>query len=134
MLFRSRKMPLPVWLFVFSMMGLQDLCHKISHGLRCLILHLPGGMSIGSERESGIIVTQHPLGFLMELHHGVWVYISPVTGEGNIYWVSVCLPCSWISRSAASCGMETCRTEVSVFDLESITSPLGLRTYCLRTE
>lgn len=47
---------------------------------------------------------------------------------------SVCLPCSWISRSAASCGMETCRTEVSVFDLESITSPLGLRTYCLRTE
>ena len=57
---------------------------------------------------------------------------TPLTGEGNIYWLSGCLLCFWISRSTASCGMDTCLTDVSVFGLESITSLLGLRTYlCL---
>ena len=45
--------------FLFSAVVLQDLCHKISHGLRRLILHLPGGVGVGSERESGIVVSQH---------------------------------------------------------------------------
>ncbi len=36
-----------------------DLRHKISHRLRCLILHLPGGVGVGAEGESGVVVTQH---------------------------------------------------------------------------
>ena len=47
-----------------------------------------------------------------------------------MYWLSGCVLCFWISRPTASCGMDVCRTEVSVFGLERITSPLGLRTYC----
>lgn len=40
-------------------MVLQDLCHKISHGFCRLILRLSGGVGVGSERESGIVVSQH---------------------------------------------------------------------------
>ena len=58
-------------------------------------------------------------------------YISPVAGDGNMYWLSGCLLCSWIRRSTASCGMETLRTEVSVLGRERVNSPLGFRTYCL---
>ena len=38
---------------------LHNLRHKISHCLRRLILHLPGGVGVGAEGESGVIVTKH---------------------------------------------------------------------------
>ena len=39
--------------------GLHYLCHEAAH-LRCgIILHLSGGVGIGSEGESGIVVAQH---------------------------------------------------------------------------
>ena len=44
---------------LFSAVVLHDLRHKIPHGFCSLILHLPGGVGVGSERESGIIVAQH---------------------------------------------------------------------------
>ena len=44
---------------LFSAVVLHDLRHKIPHGFRSLILHLPGSMGIGAEGESGVIVPQH---------------------------------------------------------------------------
>ena len=41
---------------LFSAVVLHDLRHKIPHGFCSLILHLPGDVGVGSERESGIIV------------------------------------------------------------------------------
>lgn len=38
---------------------LHDLAHEVSHGFSCLFLHLSGGVGIGSEGESGIVVAQH---------------------------------------------------------------------------
>lgn len=55
----DRKFHLPAWIFSFSGTVLQKFCLKISHGLQCLTLHLPGGVSICSERKSAIIVAQH---------------------------------------------------------------------------
>ena len=37
----------------------QDLCHEISHRLRRLVLHLPGGVGVDSKRESSVVVAQH---------------------------------------------------------------------------
>ena len=45
--------------FLYSGVVLQDLCHKISHSFRRLILHLSGGMGVGAEGKSGVIVSQH---------------------------------------------------------------------------
>ena len=36
-----------------------DLCHEAAHRLSCLILFLPGGVSIGSQGEARVIVPQH---------------------------------------------------------------------------
>ena len=48
----------PVFLW-FSGLELHHLGHEISHGFRCLILHLAGGVSVGTQGESGIVVPQH---------------------------------------------------------------------------
>ena len=42
--------------FAFSAVVLHDLRHKIPHGFCSLILHLPGGVGVGAEGESGVIV------------------------------------------------------------------------------
>ena len=33
--------------------------HEAAHGLCCLVLLLAGGMGVGAERESGVVVSQH---------------------------------------------------------------------------
>ena len=42
--------------------GLQHLVHKISHGFRRLVLHLPGGAGVGAQGEPRIVVAQHTPG------------------------------------------------------------------------
>ncbi len=39
--------------------ALPDLCHKVPHLLCGILLHLAGGVGVGSEGESRVIVTQH---------------------------------------------------------------------------
>ena len=48
---------LPGFFITFSV--LHDLCHKISHGLRCPILLLPGGVGVGTQGEACVVVPQH---------------------------------------------------------------------------
>ncbi len=38
---------------------LHDLRHEAAHGLRRLVLLLAGGVGVGAECESGIVVAQH---------------------------------------------------------------------------
>ena len=38
---------------------LHHLAHEISHGFRCLILHLPGGVGVGAKGEPCVVVAQH---------------------------------------------------------------------------
>ena len=38
---------------------LSNLCHETAHFLRSLLLHLPRGVGVGAECESGIIVAEH---------------------------------------------------------------------------
>ena len=38
---------------------LSNLCHETAHCLRSLLLHLPRGVGVGAECESGIVVAQH---------------------------------------------------------------------------
>ena len=46
---------------------LHHLAHKISHGFRSLILHLPGGVGVGAEGEPGVVVPQHT-GYRFDVH------------------------------------------------------------------
>ena len=54
---------------VFSVANqpLHDLRHKAAHGFRRLILHLPGGMGVGAEREARVVVAQHT-GDRLDIH------------------------------------------------------------------
>ena len=38
---------------------LHHLRHKAAHGFRRLILHLPGGVSVGAQGEARVVVAQH---------------------------------------------------------------------------
>ena len=38
---------------------LSNLCHETAHFLSSLLLHLPSGVGVGAECESGIIVAEH---------------------------------------------------------------------------
>ena len=38
---------------------LPHLCHEVAHGLRCLVLLLAGGVGVGPQGKSGIVVPQH---------------------------------------------------------------------------
>ena len=64
------------WIFT-----LHDLRHEISHGLRSLILHLPGGVGVGAEGEARIVVSQHAA-------NGLYVYavLEGQGGEGVPLW------------------------------------------------
>ena len=42
-----------------SGMVLHHLGYEAAHGFRRLILHLPGGVGVGAQGESGIVVAQH---------------------------------------------------------------------------
>ena len=55
----GRKMRFPIWLFSFSVLALQDLCHEISHRLRRSVLLLSGGVGAGSQCKSSIVRYQH---------------------------------------------------------------------------
>ena len=52
---------------VFFFLSLQDLFHKVTHGLGSLVLFLPGGVGVGAEGESGVVVTQHA-GYRLDVH------------------------------------------------------------------
>ena len=55
---------------VFWLQGwllLHDLRHKAAHGFRRLVLHLPGGVGVGAEREARVVVTQHT-GDRLDIH------------------------------------------------------------------
>ena len=41
--------------------------HKVSHLLRCLFLHLPCGVGVGSQGEPCIVVSQHT-GYCLHIH------------------------------------------------------------------
>lgn len=43
----------------FPLRPLSHLRHEVAHGLRCLVLLLSGGVGVGAERESCIVVAQH---------------------------------------------------------------------------
>lgn len=44
---------------IFAFILLHDLGHEISHSSCCLILNLSGGVGVGAEGKSGIVVVQH---------------------------------------------------------------------------
>ena len=44
---------------VFFFLSLQDLFHKVTHGLGSLVLFLPGGVGVGPQGEPGVEVAQH---------------------------------------------------------------------------
>ena len=46
----------PVFLFSFCS---HHLCHEAAHGLCGFVLLLTGGVGVGAESESGIVVAQH---------------------------------------------------------------------------
>ena len=46
---------------------LHHLAHKISHGFRSLILHLPGGVGVGAQGEARVVVPQHT-GNRLDIH------------------------------------------------------------------
>ena len=52
----GRKAKFPAQRFFAAGLLLHDLCHEAAHGLRCLILHLPGGMGVGAEGEARVVV------------------------------------------------------------------------------
>ena len=43
----------------FPLRLLSHLRHEVSHGLRCLVLLLAGGVGVGAEGESCIVMSQH---------------------------------------------------------------------------
>ena len=43
----------------YSFRILHHLFHEVSHLLRCLFLHLPGGVGVGAQGEPGIVVPRH---------------------------------------------------------------------------
>ena len=49
--------PSPIFLMFFFCS--HHLCHETAHFLRSLLLHLPCGVGVGAESESGIIVAEH---------------------------------------------------------------------------
>ena len=46
-------------IFALFAVGLHDLCHKISHCLRCSVLLLSDGVGVGAEGEACVVVSQH---------------------------------------------------------------------------
>ena len=44
-----------------------DLLHEVPHGFRCFVLLLPGGVGVGAESESRVVVAQHA-GHRFDIH------------------------------------------------------------------
>ena len=68
---------------VFGATGLllHHLCHEAAHGFRCLILHLPGGVGVGAEGETCVVVSQHT-GDRLDVHS----VLESQRGEGVPLW------------------------------------------------
>ena len=62
-------------------MLLHNLRHEAAHGLRCLILHLPGGVGVGAEREARVVMAQHT-GDRLDVH----TVLQGQRGEGVPVW------------------------------------------------
>ena len=43
----------------FAFFCSHDLLHEVSHGFRCFVLLLPGGVGVGAEGESSVVMAQH---------------------------------------------------------------------------
>ena len=52
---------------VFFFLSLQDLFHKVTHGLGSLVLFLPGGVGVGPQGEPGVEVAKHG-GYCFHIH------------------------------------------------------------------
>ena len=61
---------------VFFFLSLQDLFHKVTHGLGSLVLFLPGGVGVGPQGEPGVEVAQHG-------GHCFYVYTVLQSGGGK---------------------------------------------------
>ena len=55
----GRKVDLPAWFLVLLTWALHHMAHEVSHGFRRLILHLAGGVGVGAQSETCVIVAQH---------------------------------------------------------------------------
>ena len=55
--------------------------HETAHGFHRLILHLPGGVSVGTKREARVIVSQHT-GDRLDVH----AILQGESGEGMPLW------------------------------------------------
>ena len=72
-------------------------------------------------------------GFFVEFHYRVRVVHLSSDRRGRHVLV-VWMLTVFLGQQVGCVLLDTCLTDVSVLNLESITSPLGLRTYCLLTE
>ena len=60
---------------------LHHLRHEAAHGFRRLILHLPGGVGVGAEGKSRVVVSQHT-GDRLDVH----AVLEGQRGEGVPLW------------------------------------------------
>ena len=51
----------------FFLSALHDLLYEVPHGLGGFVLFLPGGVGVGAEGESGVVVAQHA-GYRLDVH------------------------------------------------------------------
>ena len=51
----------------FALLCSHDLLHEVAHGFRCFVLLLSGGVGVGAEGESGVVVAQHT-GYRLDIH------------------------------------------------------------------
>ena len=61
--------------------GSHHLIHEIAHGLRRLILHLPGGVGVGAKGKPRVVVAQHT-GDCLDIH----AVLECQGGEGMPLW------------------------------------------------
>ena len=68
---------------VFASFGLPSLYlgHEVTHGFRRLILHLPGGVGVGTQGEARVVVAQHT-GDRLDVHP----VLQGQRGEGVPLW------------------------------------------------
>ena len=60
---------------------LHHLRHETAHGFRCLILHLPGSVGVGTQGETRVVVAQHT-GDRLDVH----TVLQSQRGEGVPLW------------------------------------------------
>ena len=62
-------------------MPLHDLRHEAAHGLRRLVLHLPGSVGVGAQGEPGVVMAQR-VGEGLHIH----AVLEGQRGEGMPLW------------------------------------------------